>query len=39
MRDGNVRVRFNPVKGVLRGKCVAVVDDSVVRGSIVKRLV
>lgn len=38
-RDGDVRVRFNPVKGVLRGKCVAIVDDFIVRGSIVKKLV
>jgi amidophosphoribosyltransferase len=39
IREGNVRVKFNPVKGVLRGKRVAVVDDSIVRGSTMKNLV
>jgi amidophosphoribosyltransferase len=39
LREGNVRVKFNPVKGVLRGKRVAVVDDSIVRGSTMKKLV
>jgi amidophosphoribosyltransferase len=39
VREGKVRVKFNPVKGVLRGKRVAVVDDSIVRGSTMRNLV
>lgn len=39
VRDGDVRVKFNPVKGILRGKRVVVVDDSIVRGSTMKKLV
>ncbi|MCZ6766710.1 MAG: amidophosphoribosyltransferase [bacterium] len=38
-RDGDVRVKFNPVRGILEGKRVAVVDDSIVRGSTMKKLV
>ncbi len=33
MRDFSVRVKLNPVKEILRGKKVAVVDDSLVRGT------
>jgi amidophosphoribosyltransferase len=39
LRDGDVRVKFNPVQGVLRGKRVVVVDDSIVRGSTMRKLV
>jgi len=39
MRDGDVRVKFNPVRGVLKGKRVCVVDDSIVRGSTMRKLV
>jgi amidophosphoribosyltransferase len=39
MRDGDVRVKFNPVRGVLKDKRVAVVDDSIVRGSTMRKLV
>jgi amidophosphoribosyltransferase len=38
-RDWDVRIKFNPVKGVLKGKRVIVVDDSIVRGSTMKKLV
>lgn len=38
-RDGTVRLKFNTVDGVLKGKRVAVVDDSIVRGSTMKKLV
>ena len=38
-RDWNVRIKFNPVSGVLKGKKVIVVDDSIVRGSTMKKLV
>ena len=32
-REFNVRLKLNPVKSVLRGKRVAVIDDSLVRGT------
>jgi amidophosphoribosyltransferase len=34
-----VRIKFNPVKGVLRKKSVVIVDDSIVRGTTSKKLV
>ena len=37
-RDFKVRVKFNPVEGVLRGRRVVVVDDSIVRGTTLKQL-
>jgi amidophosphoribosyltransferase len=39
LRDGNVRIKFNPVRGVLKNKRVVVVDDSIVRGSTMRKLV
>jgi amidophosphoribosyltransferase len=39
IRDLDVRVKFNPVKGVIHGKRVVVVDDSIVRGTTSKKLV
>jgi amidophosphoribosyltransferase len=38
-RDHNVRIKFNPVKGVLKGKKVVLVDDSIVRGTTMKKIV
>jgi amidophosphoribosyltransferase len=38
-RDLGVRVKFNPVKGVLRGKRIVVVDDSIVRGTTMKKII
>lgn len=38
-RDWDVRIKFNPVRGALKGKRVIVVDDSIVRGSTMKKLV
>ena len=38
-RDWDVRIKFNPVRGVLAGRRVAVVDDSIVRGSTMRKLV
>ncbi|MBN2183890.1 MAG: amidophosphoribosyltransferase [Candidatus Krumholzibacteriota bacterium] len=38
-RDWDVRIKFNPVKGVLRGKRIVVIDDSIVRGSTMRKLV
>lgn len=39
MRDFGVRIKFNAVAGVLRGKKVVVVDDSIVRGTTLRKLV
>jgi amidophosphoribosyltransferase len=38
-RDLNVRIKFNPVKGVIKGKNIILVDDSIVRGTTMKKLV
>jgi amidophosphoribosyltransferase len=38
-RDWDVRIKFNPVRGVLEGKSIVVVDDSIVRGSTMRKLV
>ncbi|MEQ1831678.1 MAG: amidophosphoribosyltransferase, partial [Candidatus Eisenbacteria bacterium] len=38
-RDFGVRVKFNPVKEVLEGKRIVVVDDSIVRGTTSRKLV
>ncbi len=38
-RDLNVRIKFNPVKGVIKGKNIVLVDDSIVRGTTMKKLV
>ena len=39
LRDVSVRLKFNPVGGVLDGKDVVVVDDSIVRGTTLTKLV
>ncbi len=39
IRDLDVKVKFNPVRGVLQGRRVVVVDDSIVRGTTSKKLV
>jgi amidophosphoribosyltransferase len=39
IRDLDVKVKFNPVKGVLKGRRVVIVDDSIVRGTTSKKLV
>jgi amidophosphoribosyltransferase len=38
-RDFKVRVKFNPVEGVLKDRRVVIVDDSIVRGTTLKQLV
>ena len=38
-RDFGVRIKFNPVKGVLKGKRVVIVDDSIVRGTTMKKII
>jgi len=39
IRNLDVKVKFNPVQGVLKGRRVVVVDDSIVRGTTSKKLV
>ena len=39
IRDLDVKVKFNAVRGVLQGKRVVVVDDSIVRGTTMKKLI
>lgn len=39
MRDFGVRVKFNAVRGILKGRRVVVVEDSIVRGTTLKQLV
>jgi amidophosphoribosyltransferase len=39
VRDQAVKVKFNPVRGVLSGKKVVVVDDSIVRGTTSRKLI
>jgi len=39
VRDMSVRIKFNPVAEVLDGKRVVVVDDSIVRGTTMRKLV
>ncbi|HUK64222.1 MAG TPA: amidophosphoribosyltransferase, partial [Dongiaceae bacterium] len=38
-RDSSVRIKFNPVREVLAGRRVVVVDDSIVRGTTSRKLV
>ena len=37
-RDAKVRIKFNPIKGILDGKRVVVVEDSIVRGTTFKKI-
>lgn len=38
VREFRARVKFNPVEGVLKGRRVVIVDDSIVRGTTLKQL-
>jgi amidophosphoribosyltransferase len=38
-REFKVKIKFNPVKGVLEGRVVVVIDDSIVRGTTSKNLI
>ncbi len=38
-RDLDVRIKFNTVKGVLKNKSIVIVDDSIVRGTTMKKIV
>jgi len=37
-RDFRVRVKFNPIQGVIQGRRVVMVEDSIVRGTTLKKL-
>lgn len=37
-RDAKVRIKFNPVKGVIKGKRIIVVEDSIVRGTTFRKI-
>jgi amidophosphoribosyltransferase len=39
LRVAKVKIKFNPVRGVIEGKSVVMVDDSLVRGTTMKGLV
>lgn len=39
IRDFGVRIKLNPVKSVIKGKRIAVVDDSIVRGTTSRKIV
>jgi amidophosphoribosyltransferase len=39
IRDLDARIKYNPVKGVLKGKSIVIVDDSIVRGTTSRKLV
>jgi amidophosphoribosyltransferase len=39
MRDKGVKMKLSPVKSIVRGKRVALIDDSIVRGTTSKRIV
>ena len=39
IRDLDVRIKFNAIRGVLKNKRVVVVDDSIVRGTTSRKLV
>ncbi len=39
IRDFGTRIKYNPVRGILKGKRVAVIDDSIVRGTTSRALI
>ena len=39
IRDFGVKVKLNPVRGILKGKRVVVVDDSLVRGTTSRKII
>ena len=39
LRDESVRQKFNPLKDFLKGKRVVVVDDSIVRGTTIRKII
>ena len=39
IRDMGVRMKFNPLKKIAKGKRIIIVDDSIVRGTTIKRII
>lgn len=39
MRDQSVKMKFNPMKRIVNGKRIIIVDDSIVRGTTMKKIV
>ncbi len=39
IRDMGVRIKFNPLKEIVKGKRIIIVDDSIVRGTTMKKIV
>jgi amidophosphoribosyltransferase len=39
IRDFGVKIKLNPVKGIIKGKRVVVVDDSIVRGTTSRKII
>jgi amidophosphoribosyltransferase len=38
-RSGNVRLKLNPIRGIISGKRVVLIDDSIVRGTTLREIV
>lgn len=39
IRDMGVRIKFNPLKKIVKGKRIIIVDDSIVRGTTIKKII
>ena len=39
MRDLGVRIKFNPLRKIVKGKRIIIVDDSIVRGTTIKKII
>jgi amidophosphoribosyltransferase len=39
IRDMGVRMKFNPLREIVKGKRIIIVDDSIVRGTTIKRII
>lgn len=39
IRDMGVKIKFNPMKKIVKGKRIVIVDDSIVRGTTIKKII
>lgn len=39
IREMGVKIKFNPMKSIVRGKRIIIVDDSIVRGTTIKKII
>lgn len=39
IREQGVKIKFNPMKSIIKGKTIVIVDDSIVRGTTMKKIV